>query len=161
MQSTPGNLWGSVSAAVIRPISIWAVPACWLGTWYHLVAVYDTDKGSLARYLNGQWLTSSVYNSCLSIDLGAAHIGAWNGTSRYIHAALDEFAIYPVALTADQVRTHYDAPPWPDRRRVREFERRLRPRLCDPELEGNLARILFGKHRFLSLRLNGRPSRMY
>ncbi|MFO1498476.1 MAG: LamG-like jellyroll fold domain-containing protein, partial [Verrucomicrobiota bacterium] len=110
MQVNPGNLWEfSVNGSDPTDLYLGGPGLLKTGTWYHLVAVYDTDKGSLARYLNGQWLTNSVYNSCLSIDLGAAHIGAWNGTSRYIHAALDEFAIYPVALTADRVRTHYDA----------------------------------------------------
>ena len=79
------------------------------GAWYHLAAVYDADTKSLAQYINGQMVTNSTYNGSVPIELGPAHLGAWNGTARYFTGAIDEFAIYPAALPADRIKAHYDA----------------------------------------------------
>jgi len=77
--------------------------------WYHLVAVYDADANSLIRYVNGQLVANATYSSTVPVDLGAAHIGAWNGGSRYYNGLIDELAIYGKALSADRVAAHYKA----------------------------------------------------
>jgi len=71
--------------------------------------VYDANAATLARYVNGQLVTNIVYDSAVPVDLSAAHIGAWNGNSRYFNGSIDELAIYPTALSADRVKAHYDA----------------------------------------------------
>jgi len=76
-------------------------------SWYHLVATYDADTSTLLRYVNGQLVTNLTYTSTVPLDLGAAHIGAWSGSSRYYIGLMDEFAIYDTILTPERIAEHY------------------------------------------------------
>ena len=78
-------------------------------TWYHLAAVYDADAKRLDRYVNGQLITNITYSAAVPVNLGAAHIGAWNGNSRFFNGLIDELAIYGRVLTPDRITAHYQA----------------------------------------------------
>jgi Concanavalin A-like lectin/glucanases superfamily/Fibronectin type III domain len=87
-----------------------ALPA---GQWFHLVGTRAAG-GQLAFYVNGsQVATASDSGGALNtvpqgIAIGAS--GSGTTSSLYpVNGTLDEVAVYPQALTATQVSTHYHA----------------------------------------------------
>jgi hypothetical protein len=79
-----------------------------IGTTYHFVATYDGTL--LALYKNGARVGPAVTaTAALPTFAAPAVIGAASGLDQmYASGILDEVAIYPRALTAQQVATHYD-----------------------------------------------------
>ena len=114
MHVNPGNRW-EFSVRGTQPVDHYVGDPVQPGllttnSWYHLVAVYDADAGTLLRYVNGQLVTNITYDATVPIDLSyLAHVGAWGGNSRYYNGLLDELAIYPAALTQERVMAHYQA----------------------------------------------------
>jgi hypothetical protein len=83
------------------------------GRWFHLVGTRSAT-GQLVLYINGSQIATAsdgggALNSVPSgVGFGAS--GSGSGSSLYpFNGALDEAAIYPVALTATQVGNHYRA----------------------------------------------------
>jgi len=77
--------------------------------WHH--AVGTVSGTSWLLYVDGQ-LDTDVYgaNTSITSDALPMFIGAGaNGASNYLNGGLDEVAIYPYALTAQQVANHYAA----------------------------------------------------
>jgi hypothetical protein len=79
--------------------------------WYHVVGVYDGSRAQI--YVNGQptysTSTTVVYapNTNAPLRLGA---GTPEGApTLFFPGLLDEVAVYPLALSADQISSHYDA----------------------------------------------------
>ena len=80
------------------------------GQWHHLVATQGANGMVL-------WVDGAVAASNPSTD-SSNYTGWWRiggdrtfggTTSNYIAATIDEAAVYPTALTAAQVRSHYEA----------------------------------------------------
>jgi Concanavalin A-like lectin/glucanases superfamily/Fibronectin type III domain len=83
------------------------------GQWFHLVGT-RTAGGQLAFYVNGSQVaiasdSGGALNSVpQGIAIGAS--GSGSAPSLYpVNGTLDEAAVYPIALTATQVTTHYHA----------------------------------------------------
>ena len=81
-----------------------------VGQWYHLVAV-DTGT-TLQLFVNGVLDGSATPSSSFQEANGQAQIGRFTpgaDTGTYAKGTVDEAAIYPSALSAAQVSTHYQA----------------------------------------------------
>ncbi|MFB6318098.1 LamG-like jellyroll fold domain-containing protein [Saccharicrinis sp. FJH54] len=91
-------------------------------TWYHIACVFDKDGGFLYTFLNGELISDaantmsgSLHNN-EDLTFGSVAQGVNNaapdGTnfwgSNYL-GSLDEVQLYNVALTAEQIKTIYDA----------------------------------------------------
>lgn len=81
-----------------------------VGDWCHLVAVYDATVPSATLYLDGQPVASSASpngsfapNPAFPMSIGSYSDGSQNP----FIGDIDEFAIYPSALSASQVLAHY------------------------------------------------------
>ena len=76
------------------------------GTYYHLVGIYD---GSNVRiYVNGVEGTPSPVVGVLTAPNHSTLIGAWMTNGYYWDGIIDEVRIYNRALSADEVKQHYD-----------------------------------------------------
>ncbi|MDD5696403.1 MAG: LamG domain-containing protein [Candidatus Pacebacteria bacterium] len=77
--------------------------------WAHLVGTYDKDGKTLKIYLNG--ILNNTANQASSYDVGLADksckIGGL-GTSNWWNGFIDEVRIYSRALSADEVKQHYE-----------------------------------------------------
>ncbi len=97
---------GSSQHAVASTLGILA------GSWYHVAATYD---GSTIRlYVNGRLdssLASSLSLNDHSVPLQFGSVGSYSDPSWYSKygGLLDDVAVYSTALSATQVRTHYNA----------------------------------------------------
>jgi hypothetical protein len=81
-----------------------------LGEWYHVAATFD---GSNARiYINGAQKATAAATGALVDSNQPTYIAARSATDRHIAATLDEVAIYPAALAAGRIATHYAARDW-------------------------------------------------
>ena len=80
--------------------------------WHHAVATQSADGMKL--YVDGQ-LVSSLAGATTAENytgywrIGGDNLAGWPSepSSKYFKGALDEVAVYPFALTATQVKTHY------------------------------------------------------
>ena len=90
------------------------------GNWLQLATVFDIDTGMVTHYVNGRVNHSERIVESLrvaKVQIGAASIGNWNDPTRQsarfpvrnLNGAIDEFAIFSAALTADEVRELYEA----------------------------------------------------
>ena len=80
--------------------------------WVHLAATYDSTARIMITYVNGHAFSTNIYSTAIPLNLAAAHIGAWIGTSstpNWFDGGLDEFAIYGTALPASRIQAHYEA----------------------------------------------------
>lgn len=91
------------------------------GQWFQIATSYDIDARQVTHYVNGEivsrepiedeWLVEKV-------TIGAASIGNWSDPRyksddpsfavRNLNGAIDEFAIYNTALSADEIRELYE-----------------------------------------------------
>ncbi len=79
-------------------------------TWYHVVGVYDGSQ--IQIYVNGVASATPVVATCVVNTNTPLRIGAGTtetAPSLFFPGYLDEVAIYPTALTPDQIYAHYDA----------------------------------------------------
>jgi hypothetical protein len=72
--------------------------------WIHVVATYDGT--TMALYLDGQQVAQAPSTQELPVDRSDLSLGSMESRWRFYAGGLDEAAIYPYALTADQVLTH-------------------------------------------------------
>lgn len=76
-------------------------------TWYHLVGKYSPGTG-LDLYVNGVFVDNTSTTKS-STSPGTARIGIfYNGADRQFHGIIDEVRIYNRALSAEEVRYHYN-----------------------------------------------------
>ncbi|MFB7251395.1 PKD domain-containing protein [Microbacterium sp. NPDC056234] len=82
--------------------------------WHHVVATLG--DGGMALYVDGQAVasdpavtTAETYNGYWRV--GGDNLGGWPNqpTNTYFVGSIDEFAVYPAALTAGQIMDHYAA----------------------------------------------------
>ena len=76
-----------------------------LGTWYHVVGVYDATQQSASIYVNGV-LAGQVYSVSPSPANGHTGIGHGQYNNNYVdwvNGAIDDVRLYQAALTPDQI----------------------------------------------------------
>jgi hypothetical protein len=77
-------------------------------TWYHMVLTYD--ETTVRAYLDGIEEVSAVADAATDSGTEIVSIGAgMGGTSDYDDGVVDEVKIFNYAMTADQVKTEYNA----------------------------------------------------
>jgi RHS repeat-associated protein len=76
------------------------------GTWHHIVGVRDGSTFKL--YVDGK-LDASGTKTPGTVSLNTSSIGARkrSGVTGYFTGSIDEVALYPSALTANQINAHY------------------------------------------------------
>jgi PKD repeat protein len=80
------------------------------GRWHHVVATLG--GGSMKLYVDGRQAAAKA-----GVTYGYPYAGywkvggdnTWDGSGPYLAAGLDEVAVYPVALSSEQVARHYSA----------------------------------------------------
>ncbi len=78
-----------------------------IGAWHHIVIT--KDGSAVHIYLNGRDVTGSVSNQTIAATATDLNIGRQSDNTLYLQGTLDELLIYPTALPASRVRTHYEA----------------------------------------------------
>ncbi|MFC5263588.1 LamG domain-containing protein [Kribbella qitaiheensis] len=83
------------------------------GDWHHVVGTFA--PGSMKFYLDGVLQGTQSVNNAEGYTgywrIGNDNLNAWPNqpASSGLAGTIDEVAIYPAALSADQVQTHFDA----------------------------------------------------
>jgi len=75
------------------------------GGKYHVVGTYDGSAQKL--YVNGALVASAALTGPITTNSTALTIGSWSA-QEYFSGVIDEVAVYPVAISAQQVLTHYN-----------------------------------------------------
>ncbi|WP_149179095.1 DNRLRE domain-containing protein [Streptomyces sp. TRM49041] len=81
------------------------------GKWHHVVGTQG--PGGMTLYVDGRRIGGNTYSGHEKYagywHIGGDNIGSWPSrpSSNYFAGQLDETAVYPTALTGDQVATHY------------------------------------------------------
>ena len=89
------------------------------GRWLHLATVYSVPAGTITHYLNGKKLSGHAVPEAKLVQttrIGTACIGNWSAPTRpdssfairNINGSIDEFALFAVALTADEILKIYE-----------------------------------------------------
>ncbi len=89
------------------------------GKWKQIVTVYNVDEATIAHYVNGEQISvDKIPPEFLAgkVRIGAASIGNWSEPMRNdphfalrnLNGVIDEFAIFSVALTADEISDLYE-----------------------------------------------------
>jgi Concanavalin A-like lectin/glucanases superfamily len=77
------------------------------GRAYHVVGTYDGATERL--YVNGAQVASAALSGAADTTINGLRIASSDGTQQFFLGTLDEVAVYPSALTAAQVATHFAA----------------------------------------------------
>ena len=78
------------------------------GRWHHLVG--SMSPQGMVLFVDGQQVGQRAATTTASTYQGYWRLGGdrvWSGTSPYLAGTVDEAAVYPVALTPQQVRQHW------------------------------------------------------
>lgn len=88
-----------------------------LGRWHHLAVTYENQSGEVVQYLDGREASrevSPLHQPGRPITFGPCEIGNWGLPTenhafpiRNLNGAIDEFAIYSAALSAEEMAMHY------------------------------------------------------
>ena len=71
--------------------------------WHHIVAVRDKDAGEARIYIDGELVASGADGTNDTTNDFPLHIGQRGDNSEFMNGAMDEMAIWRVALTEDEV----------------------------------------------------------
>ena len=84
------------------------IPAGDVGSWVYLAGVYDGSYWKL--YRNGMLVNeASQPHGAVQVDDAWAIGSAGNGSERFFSGRIDEAAIYPRALSGNEIWLHYQA----------------------------------------------------
>ncbi len=87
------------------------VPTWEAATWNHGVLAYDAQAQALTFYSNGRPVASRSATGTITASGLPIQIGAQSGPGNFFGGTLTHVAIYPYALTPNQVQAHYFARP--------------------------------------------------
>lgn len=79
------------------------------GRWVHLATVYDSARGTVRFYLNGQFDKETRQQVAHPARLGPAQIGNWNQQDRKLSGRVDELLLLGRAMSDDEIRTLHAA----------------------------------------------------
>jgi hypothetical protein len=89
-----------------------------LGRWHHIAVSYDATSGEVVQYFDGREVSREIHakhQPGRPITFGRCEIGNWglptsskNFPIRNLNGAMDEFAIYSVALNSTELRTIFE-----------------------------------------------------
>ena len=87
-----------------------AAPTPSVNAWHHVVGTWDGDK-TLTLYVDGVQAGQFVSSTTIVPVATTAryNLGRHPAGTNYFNGSLDETAVYTKALTADQVKLHYEA----------------------------------------------------
>jgi hypothetical protein len=74
------------------------------GRWVHLAAVYDSSRGIVRFYLNGQFDKESRQQIAQPARLGPAQMGNWNQRDRKLSGRIDELVLLGRAMSDEEIR---------------------------------------------------------
>lgn len=80
------------------------------GEWHHIACVRDYAAKTMRLYIDGEEAAAKEGVATLGINCSATellYIGADDEANRNLSGAIDEFIIYPKALSAEEVAEHY------------------------------------------------------
>jgi hypothetical protein len=77
------------------------------GNAYYVVGTYDGTTQRL--YINGVQVASVSLSGAASTTSNPLYVGSWDGASEFFAGTIDEPAVYAKALSAAQVKSHYEA----------------------------------------------------
>ena len=75
------------------------------GVWYHVVGTYDRQHVKI--YVNGKLKRSSARTGAMPLNEYNTVVGFWN--HKYFPGLIDEVRIYNRALSAEEVKIHYQS----------------------------------------------------
>jgi hypothetical protein len=71
--------------------------------WHHLVTVRDKDKGEARIYIDGELAASGPDGTNDTTNDAPLHIGQRGDGTEFMNGAIDELAIWRIALTEDEI----------------------------------------------------------
>ncbi|MEM7013310.1 MAG: LamG-like jellyroll fold domain-containing protein [Verrucomicrobiota bacterium] len=89
------------------------------GQWMQIASVYDSSAKTTTHYVNGEQISQDRLPDSMVVEkvrIGAASIGNWSEPMRQdphfavrnLNGAIDEFAIFSSALSAEEIRELYE-----------------------------------------------------
>jgi ferric-dicitrate binding protein FerR (iron transport regulator) len=88
------------------------------GRWHHLAVTYDAATGACVQYVDGAEVSREIHERHRPgrpLTFGSCEMGNWGlptpnheSPIRNLNGALDEFAIYRAALSAEEIRSHFE-----------------------------------------------------
>jgi concanavalin A-like lectin/glucanase superfamily protein/FecR-like protein len=79
------------------------------GRWVHLATVYDSTRGTVRFYLNGQFDKEVLQKIAYPARLGPAQIGNWNQQDRKLSGRVDELLLLGRAMTDAEIHALHAA----------------------------------------------------
>ncbi len=89
-----------------------------LGRWHHLAVTYDNASGTVVQYFDGQEVgreVSALHQPGRPIGFGPCELGNWGLPTqghqfpiRTLNGAIDEFAIYQIALSSAEIQAMFE-----------------------------------------------------
>ena len=88
------------------------------GKWFQIATVFDADAATVTHYINGKPVHREKIRDEMLVDhvrIGAASIGNWSEPKRSdphfairnLNGAIDEFAVFSAALSAEEIAEFY------------------------------------------------------
>ncbi|MHB1079946.1 MAG: LamG-like jellyroll fold domain-containing protein [Prosthecobacter sp.] len=79
------------------------------GRWVHLATVYDSIRGTVRFYLNGEFDKETRLDTAHPARLGPAQIGNWNQQDRKLSGRVDELLLLGRAMSDHELRALHAA----------------------------------------------------
>ncbi|NIM11020.1 MAG: TIR domain-containing protein [Candidatus Aminicenantes bacterium] len=78
------------------------------GKWYHIAVAFSKNNRFVRLYINGNFEREWIFRKrIISPTLGVSWIGGWDSENRYFDGIIDEFRIYNIALSQDEINLLY------------------------------------------------------
>jgi len=78
-----------------------------LNKWHHIATTYSDKTKKVQFYVDGQFDVETAWGGNKGV-IGPARIGSWDGGGREWQGMFDEFAIFNVVLSVDDINTVMD-----------------------------------------------------
>jgi hypothetical protein len=111
-RKAPG--WGGDKLLMAKSEQVLSPNHC--GSWMQLAFVYDSASGSVVSYLDGLPLRKTSMSPQIPLTTNAVEIGNWTPTGgdpsdpiRAFNGRMDEFLVFSRALSAEEIKQHWEA----------------------------------------------------